>query len=131
MGTIATIGATGSTGALHFVFGSYVLHMKSISASDKVMLQATTRSVLGFKVNTHVFDPTTDISKYEGNRPFANFCANGEPLFVHPEKLDPQTRDWLLPHLAAKTATEPLSNDKDSEGLVQTKKKNDDDDELF
>jgi len=30
LGSIATIGALGSTGALHFVFGSYVLNLKSV-----------------------------------------------------------------------------------------------------
>ncbi len=138
IGTIATIGATGSTAALHFVFGAYVLDMKSISYSsdknnnddddDKILLQATTRSVLGFKKNTHVFDPVTDITKYEGNRPFANFCANGTPLFVHPDRLDSTTRQLLLPHLA-KNQIEV--EEKDVEGLKKKKKDDDDDDELF
>ena len=134
MGTIATIGATGSTAALHFVFGAYVLDMKSIYSNDdddddKILLEATTRSVLGFKKNTHVFDHLTDITKYEGNRPFANFCANDTPLFVHPDKLDPTTRQWLLPHLAKKPTA---VREKDVEGLQKKKKdKDDNDDELF
>ena len=190
MGTIAALGATGSTAALHFVFGAYVLEMKSIvpaaattstttssSSSDEssdetnanhpnanhpnanhpnannVLLRATTRSVFGFWKDTHVFDPTTDVQPYKGHRPFANFCANGTPLYVHPERLDVVTKQWLLMGRRRKGAENNNNNNngsgnnnnngetnnnnnnnldfRDSEGLAikkKTKKKKNDDD---
>ncbi len=139
MGGIATLGATGSTVALHFVFGAYVLEMKTIqdpNVSGKKVLHATTRSVLGFKVDEHVFDPTRDVQPYEGNRPFANFSVHGQPLYVHPEKIDPALHRLLLgkPPTNNSNNNNDTSEPRDSEGLPNKKKKkkdDDDDDEFF
>jgi hypothetical protein len=106
LGSIATFGALGSTGALHFVFGSYVLNLKSVivvpinrdddenekddqeeeketsddsnsNSNDSLLLfEATTRSVFGFWKNTYIFDPIRDVTSYKGSRPFANFCID-------------------------------------------------------
>lgn len=144
LGTFATIGATGSTAALHFVFGAYVLDMKSIAdnssddGNNRYMLEATTRSIFGFWKHTHVFDPRTDVTPYVGPRPFANFCANDIPLFVHPERLDAVTRKLLL-HSdsgAIKVDGDVLSErnqDRVNEGTMkkQKRKGNDDDEEFF
>jgi hypothetical protein len=167
MGTIATLSATGSTAALQFVFGAYVLEMKTIgvvtknddneetNASNETnepnsrrMLEAKTRSVFGFWKNTHVFDPTKDVEPYQGHRPFANFSANGVPLYVHPDKLDSITRQLLLSSSSksntdTETTKETNNNNsnnnteiRDHEGLATTttkkkKTKKDDDDEFF
>lgn len=130
MGGIATLGATGSTAALHFVFGAYVLEMKTIDQEGKKLLHATTRSVLGFKVDEHVFDPTQDVEPYEGNRPFANFSVHGQPLYVHPEKIDPALHRLLLGK-PPQTETNEAAQEKDSEGLPNKKKKKDDNDDEF
>ena len=132
MGGIATLGATGSTAALHFVFGAYILDMRTISVDGTKMLQATTRSVLGFKVDQHVFDPTKDVEPYEGNRPFANFTVHGQPLYVHPEKIDPVLHQLLLGKPQGTETNNNEEEQRDSEGLPKSKKKkDDDDDELF
>lgn len=132
MGGIATLGATGSTAALHFVFGAYILDMRTITVDGTKMLHATTRSVLGFKMDEHVFDPTKDVQPYEGNRPFANFTVHGQPLYVHPEKIDPALHQLLLGKPQATETNNNEEEQRDSEGLPKSKKnKTDDDDELF
>ena len=148
LGTFATIGATGSTVALHFVFGAYVLEMKSIESNDdnndddqnRHLLEATTRSIFGFWKDTHVFDPRKDVAPYSGMRPFANFCANNVPLYVHPERLNATTRQLLLhssSHNSENSDTTSSGNiGRDAEGhrVINEgtiKKKKDDDDELF
>lgn len=126
MGGFAFVSATGSTLALHFVFGPYVLELCEIPirkchtakdgggggggdeeeeqttkkeqerAAQEYLYQATTRSILGWKREI-VFDPLTDVTKYAGARPFANFIAKKEfVLYCHPELLDADTRQKLL-----------------------------------
>eukprot|EP00536_Pseudo-nitzschia_multiseries_P011673 jgi/Psemu1/260039/estExt_Genewise1Plus.C_4100009 len=152
LGTFATLGASGSTVALHFVFGAYVLEMKSIAGNDdsdgddndndqnRHLLEATTRSVFGFWKNTHVFDPRTDVTPYVGARPFANFCANEIPLYVHPERLDATTRQLLLHSSGHSIDNSAASSTDNIEGIPKEhrvvnegsiKKKKNDDDDLF
>uniref|UniRef100_A0A7S4AFN9 Uncharacterized protein n=1 Tax=Pseudo-nitzschia australis TaxID=44445 RepID=A0A7S4AFN9_9STRA len=148
LGTFATIGATGSTVALHFVFGAYVLEMKSIDSNDdnndndqnRHLLEATTRSIFGFWKDTHVFDPRTDVAPYSGMRPFANFCANNVPLYVHPERLNATTRQLLLHSNSNNsdnsdtTSTDDIGRDAEGHQVINEgtiKKKKNDDDELF
>jgi len=142
MGGVATFGAVTSTAALHFVFGAYVLDMQVVADSDDedgqqqwVLLEATTRSILGFTKVTHLFNPYTDVGIYKGNRPFANFTARGVPLYVHPERLDDATRKLLLQGGGGLLTKEQEEQQHDSEGLTtkpnSKTKKNDDDDELF
>lgn len=148
LGSVAFMGATGSTLALHFVFGPYILELnripipiqptgdddhESTSSStsptppDVLLYQATTRSVFGWKKH-HVFDPLTDVTKYAGMRPFANFVAKGVTLYAHPHLLPDDVRVQLL-HPA--TGDEPqekeaVTNKKKEE---PTKKKKDDEDD--
>ena len=140
MGGVATFGAVTSTAALHFVFGAYVLDMQVVADSDDedgqqqwVLLEATTRSILGFTKVTHLFNPYTDVGIYKGNRPFANFTARGVPLYVHPERLDEATRKLLLQGGGGGILSKQ-NEQHDSEGLSKPNsktKKDDDDDELF
>ena len=151
MGTIAALSATGSTAALHFVFGAYVLEMKTIHVetapnenenehddeddndngsedTGRRMLEAKTRSVFGFWKTTHVFDPTRDVEPYRGHRPFANFSASGVPLYVHPDKLDSVTAQLLLNNGEAEATKETNRNStaierRDHEGLAMPTKK--------
>jgi hypothetical protein len=104
LGGLALFGATGSTMALHYVFGPYVLDMTKISLSgdsnskhDMTTYQVTTRSVFGWK-NRHTIRPLSDtIEKYQGFRPFANVSINGRPFYFHQEKLDEETRQIFFP----------------------------------
>ena len=141
LGGVAFMGATGSTIALHFVFGPYILELERIpvrqchyekengeepDASKKreestegvnsSMLRATTRSVFGIKSEV-VFDPEIDITPYSGARPFANFVAKGVTLYAHPEMLEDKVRQQLL-------HSRPVVEDE------ETKKSNPDDDFL-
>jgi hypothetical protein len=140
LGSVAFLGATGSTVGLHFVFGPYVLDMEKISvrqchfekeeekevaveegikkescksgenASPKdFMLKATTRSVFGLRSEV-VFNPATDVTLYEGFRPFANFCAKGVTLYAHPNLLDDDLRQLLL---WSKPLQDPENKDDD------------------
>jgi hypothetical protein len=148
LGSVAFIGATGSTVGLHFVFGPYILDMEKIpvrqchfekeegeevaveegeevaveegikkescksddEASPKdVMLKATTRSVFGLRSEL-VFNPATDVTPYEGFRPFANFCAKGVTLYAHPNLLDDDLRQSLL---WSKPVQDPENKDDD------------------
>lgn len=146
MGGVATFGAVSSTAALHFVFGAYVLEMRRIRIpvgdedddNNPHRLEATTRSVLGFWKNTYVFDPCRDITPYKGAKPFANFCANGVPLYVHPERLDPVLHALLLqqqlPPPEGQESASNNNNNEPNEGIPVTKKKkkkDDDDDDFF
>jgi hypothetical protein len=149
MGGVALLGATGSTLALDFVFGPYVLDMKwiqqdisseaddeaktenndittsDIAPSDKA-IQATTRSVFGWK-NTYIIRPMVDtIEPYNGARPFANFVVHGVPLYVHAHLLDETLLKTLLPH--SQKIEEAASESTDREGLP---KKNDKDDDFW
>ncbi|VEU39230.1 unnamed protein product [Pseudo-nitzschia multistriata] len=126
LGTFATIGATGSTVALHFVFGAYVLEMKPVTNSNDdtngddqqnpLLLEATTRSIFGFWNDIHVFDPKNDVTPYVGMRPFANFCANEIPLYVHPERLDSTTRQLLLHNAVGSSSSEKCDDSMSSHG---------------
>jgi hypothetical protein len=113
MGGFAFLSATGSTLALHFVFGPYVLDLYEIPVrkcqasnesspgtfeqpGQEFLFKATTRSILGLTKEV-VFNPLTDITRYQGARPFANFVVKNEfVLYCHPELLDDQTRLKLL-----------------------------------
>jgi hypothetical protein len=137
LGSVAFLGATGSTVGLHFVFGPYILDMEKIplhfgkeegeedaveeritkescKSDDKtspkdVMLKATTRSVFGLRSEL-VFNPATDVTSYEGFRPFANFCAKGVTLYAHPNLLDDDLRQLLL---WSKPLQDPENKDDD------------------
>lgn len=136
MGGIAFFGASGSTLALHFVFGPYALTMEKVSATDEssdadtetTLIKATTRSVFGWK-NEIVFDPLINVMPYSGMRPFANFIANDVTLYAHPDLLDDAMRQRLLFPLGS-PATEETERVEKNEGLP-AKKKWDDDDDLF
>lgn len=85
-----------------------------------VLLQATTRSVFGWK-NTYTFDPWMDVTEYYGARPFANFAIqNGTvPLFIHTEKLDDETRHLLLGSMVLSSTKKEQDAAIDKEGLQQ------------
>jgi hypothetical protein len=125
LGGVAFMGATGSTLALHFVFGPYILYLRRLTTgtgtgsdgdgdsdstttnkddennnnndnNNVVLFKATTRSIFGWQTE-YVFDPLKDITPYSGIRPFANFVAKGDvTLYAHPELLDDATRLLLL-----------------------------------
>jgi hypothetical protein len=125
MGLVAVLGASGSTLALDFVFGPYVLEMawiyppiqnkmnnedektidKDPMDASAILLQFTTRSIFGWK-NSYLVNPTIDgvIAPYSGGvRPFANLLlfvnstgGSSIPLYVHSELLDVTTRRLLL-----------------------------------
>ena len=138
-GGIAFLGATGSTCALEFVFGPYILTMKQLPRKNSqdedasghseypYLLEAKTRSVFGWK-NTYTFDPLADITPYEGARPFANFCAKGVPLYAHPELLDSVTRSFLLLKQPSEENSQQQQHPRDQEGLKQTHNNPKDDD---
>ena len=151
MGGIALFAATGSTLALHFVFGPYALTIEEILKSDTTntddmddtdddddkgtLLKATTRSVFGWK-NEIVFDPSTDVMPYTGSRPFANFLAKDTALYAHPELLDEAMRQKLLfpPSTSTGMEGEPSQASSKNEGLPppsSKKIKDDDNDDLF
>ena len=149
MGGIALFAATGSTLALHFVFGPYALTIEEILKSDTTntddtddtdddddkgtLLKATTRSVFGWK-NEIVFDPSTDVMPYIGSRPFANFLAKDTALYAHPELLDEAMRQKLLfpPTTSTGMEGEPSQASSKNEGLPPpSSKKRKDDDDLF
>jgi len=140
LGSVAFMGATGSTVGLHFVFGPYILDMEKIpvrqchfekeegeevaveegitkesyksddtTSPKDFMLKATTRSVFGLR-SEHVFNPSTDVTPYEGFRPFANFCAKGVTLYAHPNLLDDDLRQLLL---WSKPIQDPENKDDD------------------
>lgn len=103
LGSVAFVSAGGSTLALHFVFGPYVMDLyelvgkgKDTSSADEVdreglggrsnpseseldpiMMKATIRSIFGVAKDI-IFDPSTDLSPYAGSRPFANFIVTNE-----------------------------------------------------
>ena len=147
MGGIALFAATGSTLALHFVFGPYALTIEEISKSDttnkndtddddkETLLKAITRSVFGWK-NEIVFDPSIDVMPYTGSRPFANFLVKDTALYAHPELLDEAMRQTLLfpPTTKSTTSMEEESSQASSknEGLPpSSSKKIKDDDDFF
>ena len=146
MGGIALFAATGSTLALHFVFGPYALTIEEIVMSDttnkddmddhdkETLLKATTRSVFGWK-NEIVFDPSTDVMPYTGSRPFANFLAKDTALYAHPELLDETMKQKLLFPPTTKSTTmeeEPSQASSKNEGLPpSSSKKIKDDDDFF
>ena len=130
MGGFAFISASGSTLALHFVFGPYVMDLYEIPvrqdltvkeedgirgdgttgtivrqpSGQEFLYKATVRSILGLTQEI-VFDPLTDITRYQGARPFANFVVKDQHvLYCHPELLDHETRLKLL-HPNDKNAT--------------------------
>lgn len=128
MGGFAFVSATGSTMALHFVFGPYVLDLYEIpvrncankandspavdQAGQEFMFKATTRSILGMK-NEVVFNPLTEVTRYQGARPFANFIAKEEfVMYCHPELLDEETRKKLLYPKDGTIANETEENEK-------------------
>ena len=142
LGTVATLGAVGSTAALQFVFGSYVLELQSVylpttitsndensnadpkasninnNDTNRLIFEATTRSVFGFWTTTHRFDPLNgqDVQPYtHGVRPFANFTAKGIPLYVHPNLLDPTTRILLQIPTPSTRISEDDDEDEDHE----------------
>jgi hypothetical protein len=121
LGGFAFVSATGSTLALHFVFGPYILelyqvprdntHSSSTSSAmnhdttDTFLYRATTRSILGLKSEI-LFDPLVDVTRYQGARPFANFVVkNNTVLYCHPELLDDLTRRRLLHPTTESTIT--------------------------
>jgi len=152
MGGFAFVSATGSTMALHFVFGPYVLDLCEIPVrkchspppplpvddddvnsnmeesptsavspnnnmcGQEFLYKATTRSILGM-TNEVVFNPLTDITRYQGARPFANFVVKNEfVLYCHPELLDDETRRKLLhPH-------DPNASDTDKDNTTKDEK---------
>jgi hypothetical protein len=160
LGSVAFMGATGSTLALHFVFGPYILELNRIpipiqstvaaaaagggdaaggdndeedsSSStssptptppeDVLLYQATTRSVFGWKKH-HVFDPLTDVTKYAGMRPFANFVAKGVTLYAHPHLLPEDVRVQLLHPASATAGDEPQTKEEAAAAAVTNKKK--------
>eukprot|EP00980_Cylindrotheca_fusiformis_P028726 scaffold22640_cov138-Cylindrotheca_fusiformis.AAC.7 len=137
MGGVAFFGATGSTIALHFVFGPYALTMEKVSPKveesadgdqEATLIKATTRSVFGW-TNETIFDPLKDVTPYKGARPFANFVANDVVLYAHPELLDEEMRQRLLFPGGSPVKEEEGSIEK-NEGL-KAKKKMDEEDDLF
>lgn len=160
LGGLALLGAVGSTVALQFVFGPYVLHMERMEKEDEkstdegngkcvednqdvqtqissqYLLKATTRSVFGWKTS-YTFDPSKDIIEpYHGVRPFANFSVNKVPLYVHPELVDSITRQLLLLRSindeCISNSTQESQQQQREEGIPKTNKKsNSNDDDFF
>ena len=144
MGGFAFISASGSTLALHFVFGPYVMDLYEIPvrqghtakeedgrggdgttgstivrqpSGQEFLYKATVRSILGLTQEV-VFDPLTDITRYQGARPFANFVVKDQHvLYCHPELLDHETRLKLL-HPNDKNAT---TADKEKDATEKSK----------
>ena len=182
MGGVAFVGATGSTVALHFVFGPYVLELEQLpvrqchhpkgrqetkteeeemnapshvsntaatptiataatpivptdsigsisncgSGIQPTLLRATTRSVFGWK-NELVFDPSTDITPYSGNRPFANFVAKNMTLYVHPHLLDDDLRHLLFSSSSSSSKDSASRSEAGPNRREDSKKQTDDD----
>lgn len=155
MGGFAFISATGSTLALHFVFGPYVLNLYELpvrqrhnnkqkeeqnkgelsssslsspeqqrrQASQEYMYKATTRSIFGMTQEI-VFDPLTDVTRYSGARPFANFVVKDDyVLYCHPELLDEDTRSKLLHPKEA-----PSSSSEEKEDVSKVRRPIDEED---
>ena len=150
MGGFAFVSASGSTLALHFVFGPYVMDLYEIpvqqshtvkeenenkSGSSTIVRQpsgqeflykATVRSILGLTQEV-VFNPLTDITRYQGARPFANFVVKDQyVLYCHPELLDAETRLKLL-HLKDKNAS-AADDEKEAKEKSKTRRPVDEDD---
>ena len=81
VGGTAIMAAAGSTVALSFCFSPYVHKLERV---DDAQIKATTANILGMRVET-TFDPSKDVGKAAGSRPFCNFTAKGLPMYVHPE----------------------------------------------
>ena len=81
VGGTAIMAAAGSTVALSFCFSPYVHKLERV---DEAQIKATTANILGMRVET-TFDPSEDVGKAAGSRPFCNFTAKGLPMYVHPE----------------------------------------------
>jgi hypothetical protein len=81
VGGTAIMAAAGSTVALSFCFSPYVHKLERV---DDTQIKATTANILGMRVET-TFDPSKDVGKAAGSRPFCNFTAKGLPMYVHPE----------------------------------------------
>ena len=81
VGGTAIMAASGSTVALSFCFSPYVHKLERV---DDTQIKATTANILGMRVET-TFDPSKDVGKAAGSRPFCNFTAKGLPMYVHPE----------------------------------------------
>jgi hypothetical protein len=120
LGGFALFSAVGSTLALQYVFGPYVVDLHTLSRARQgqeeeeeeeeggdtqpreddmtspspspPLLQVRTCSVFGWWTNTRIVDPLRDDIEhpYTGYRPFANVAVNGTPYYVHPELLPEQ-----------------------------------------
>lgn len=133
LGGFAFVSATGSTLALHFVFGPYIVELyqvpRDVPLSDSTtttavtttanhdtsdcLYRATTRSILGLKSEI-LFDPMVDVTRYQGARPFANFVVKeNRVLYCHPELLDDVTRRRLLHPTSATPLMDPTKVDEE------------------
>ena len=93
VGGTAIMAAAGSTVALSFCFSPYVHKLERV---DDTQIKATTANILGMRVET-TFDPSRDVGKAAGSRPFCNFTAKGLPMYVHPEMVyDDELRLQLI-----------------------------------
>lgn len=138
VGGAAMLAGTASTFVLNFFFSPYVHSLERIpvrkcqakvdedpelKAAQGYLIKATTRNLFCRKIEI-VFDPSTEVSPYEGARPFANFVVKGTPLFVHGDMiLDYKLRNQLLPEMKdddapqelSKNATDDFDRDDDDE----------------
>ena len=93
VGGTAMMAAAGSTVALSFCFSPYVHKLERV---DDTQIKATTANILGMRVET-TFDPSKDVGKAAGSRPFCNFTAKGLPMYIHPEMVyDDELRLQLI-----------------------------------
>lgn len=138
VGGVAMFGGTASTFLLNFFFAPYVHTLERIpvracqatvndnpdqKAAQEYLIKATTRNIFCRKVEI-VFNPATDVSRYTGTRPFANFFVKNTALFVHGDLLyDSQLRNQLLPDMKDEDGANELSDDS-------TDFDRDDDDEI-
>mmetsp|Transcript_24792 Transcript_24792/g.36695 ORF Transcript_24792/g.36695 Transcript_24792/m.36695 type:complete len:239 (+) Transcript_24792:93-809(+) len=131
VGGTATAAACGSTVLVHYFFTPYVHTLERIhvnraidettsepTSNQKNLIKATWRNLFVMKQET-IFDPSIDVTPYDGNRPFCNFFVKGIPLYVHPELV---MDDTVRKNLLGETAEQFNMPDKEN--------RSDDEDEL-
>jgi hypothetical protein len=91
------------------------------------LLKATTRNLFSMKCET-IFDPSQvkHIGEFQTYRPFCNFMVKDKHFFIHPELL--QDDDLRIQLLGKEKGT--LVPDH-SDGMTDTKKKTDPDDDFL
>lgn len=142
VGSTAMLAAAGSTLTLSYCMTPYVhtiekvtIHDKPVSSStvtsisgksskldtigeSQLLLKASTCNIFSMQVDT-VFDPATDVLNESGMRPFTNFVAKGQPMYIHA---------GLLDDVALQTQLIGVQVKQDSNETSETDKKKQDED---